>query len=104
MIRRRCIMNAHRARFAVWFAVLTVAGCRDSSDPAPIGAPSFAAGGVGPPSVLVNADPNDNGTPKTIQEGIDMVSHGGKVVVVPGAYADALVIHQDLTLHTVRRR
>src|SRR3989442_8721302 len=101
MIRRRCIMNAHRARFAVWFAVLTVAGCRDSSDPAPIGAPSFAAGGVGRPSVLVNANANDNGTAKTIQEGIDMVAEGGKVLVVPGAYAEALVINKGLTLEAV---
>ena len=94
-------MNAHRARFAVWFAVLTVAGCRDSSDPAPIGAPSFAAGGVGRPSVLVNANANDNGTAKTIQEGIDMVAEGGKVLVVPGAYAEALVINKGLTLEAV---
>src|SRR3989454_12250053 len=101
MIRRRCIMNAHRARFAVWFAVLTVAGCRDSSDPAPIGAPSFAAGGVGRPSVLVNANANDNGTAKTIQEGIDMVAEGGKVMVVPGTYAEALVINKGLTLEAV---
>ncbi len=88
-------MNAHRARFAVWFAVLTVAGCRDSSDPAPIGAPSFAAGGVGRPSVLVNANANDNGTAKTIQEGIDMVAEGGKVLVVPGAYAEARIATND---------
>src|SRR2546422_9300353 len=98
MIRRRCIMNAHRARFSVWFAVLTVAGCRDSSDPAPIGAPSFAAGGVRRPSVLVNANANDNGTAKTIQEGIDMGAGGGKEVVAAGAEAGAPVINNSLAL------
>src|SRR5256885_2060398 len=101
MIRRRCIMNAHNARLAVWVAVLAVDVCRDSSHPAPIGAPSFAAGGVGRPSVLVNANANDNGTAKTIQEGIDMVAEGGKVLVVPGAYAEALVINKGLTLEAV---
>ena len=35
-------MNAQRARFAVWLAIFTLAGCRDSSDPARIGAPNFA--------------------------------------------------------------
>src|SRR2546427_12753957 len=98
MIRRRCIMNAHRARFAVWFAVLTVAGCRDSSDPAPIGAPTFAAGGVGRPSVLVNANANDNGTAKTIQEGIDMVAEGGKGVGVPGAGGEGVGISKRRTI------
>src|SRR2546427_1438014 len=101
MIRRRCIMNAHRARFAVWFAVLTVAGCRDSSDPAPIGAPSFAAGGVGRPSLLVNANANDNGTAKKIQGGVDMVAEGGKGLVVPEAYAEALDLNEGPTLEAV---
>ena len=35
-------MNARRARLTLWFAILTLAACRDSSLPARIGAPSFA--------------------------------------------------------------
>src|SRR3989442_7917871 len=98
---RRCTMNASRARFAVWLAILTLAGCRDSSDPAQIGAPSFAKGGVGRPSVLVNPNANDNGTAKTIAEGIAMIAAGGKVMVLPGTYAESLVIDKGLTLEAV---
>ena len=94
-------MNASRARFAVWAAILTLAGCRDSSDPNRIGSPSFAKGGVGRPSVLVNPNANDNGTAKTIQDGIDMVAEGGKVMVLPGTYAESLVINKGLTLEAV---
>ena len=53
------------------------------------------------PSVLVNPHVNGNGTATTIQEGIDMVAEGGKVLVVPGAYAEALVINKGLTLEAV---
>ncbi len=38
-------MNAHCAPAAVWLAILTLAACRDSSEPARLGAPSFAADG-----------------------------------------------------------
>ena len=69
----------------------------------PIGLPNpyFAAGGVGRPSVLVNPSSNDEGTAKTIQEGIDMVAEGGKVLVVPGTYNEAVVIDKGLTLEAV---
>ena len=71
-------MNAQRARFALWLVALALAGCGEAADSAPIAAPSFAAGGVGRPSVLVNPNADDNGTAKTIQEGIDMVAEGGQ--------------------------
>ena len=35
-------MNVQRAQFAVWFAILTVGGCRDPSDPSRIAAANFA--------------------------------------------------------------
>jgi Tol biopolymer transport system component len=35
-------MNAQRARFAVWFVTLIMAGCGDRPDPAQVGAPNFA--------------------------------------------------------------
>jgi hypothetical protein len=64
-------------------------------------APSFAAGGVGRPSVLVNPNSDANGTAKTIQEGIDMVASGGTVLVVPGTYNEAIVIDKGLTLEAL---
>src|SRR5881296_142235 len=42
MIHRRCTMNAQRARVAVWFATLTLAGCGDRPDPMQVAAPNFA--------------------------------------------------------------
>jgi hypothetical protein len=64
-------------------------------------APSLAEGVEGRPSVLVNPNANDNGTAKTIQEGIDMVAEGGKVVVLPGTYIEALVINKGLMLEAI---
>jgi hypothetical protein len=65
--------------------------------------PNFAvaAGGVGRPSVLVNPNSNDKGTAKTIQEGIEMVASGGKVLVVPGTYNEAIVVDKGLTLEAI---
>lgn len=73
----------------------------ESSDPATITRPYFAAGGIGRPSVLVNPNSGDNGTAKTIQEGIDMVASGGQVLVVPGTYNEAIVIDKGLTLEGI---
>lgn len=94
-------MNVQRAVLAVWFGSLTIAACGDPSDPARIAAPSFAAGGIGRPSVLVNPNADGNGTAKTIQEGIDLVAEGGTVMVLPGSYNEALVINKALTLEGI---
>lgn len=94
-------MNVSRAGLAVWFGILALAGCRDSPDSARIAAPSFAAGGVGRSSVLVNPNSNDDGTAKTIQEGIDMVAEGSKVLVLPGTYVERIVIDKGLTLEGI---
>lgn len=94
-------MNARRAQLAMWLAILTLTACGDPADPARIGVPSFAAGGVGRLSVLVNPNSNDNGTAKTIQEGIDLVAEGGTVMVLPGTYNEALVINKALTLEGI---
>src|SRR2546425_9413958 len=94
-------MKARRAQLAVGFAMLTLAACGDHSDPVQVGAPSFAAGGIGRPAVLVNPKSGDNGTAKTIQQGIDMVADGGKVMVVPGTYNEAILIDKGLTLEAV---
>ena len=93
-------MNARRTHLPVLFVVLTLLGC-DRPDPAGVAAPSFTVGGVGRPSVLVNPNANDQGTAKTIQEGIDMVGEGGTVLVLPGTYAEAIVIGKGLTLESV---
>ena len=93
-------MTARPTHLPVWFLVLTLLGC-DRPDPAGVGAPRFTVGGVGRPSVLVNPNANDQGTAKTIQEGIDMVGEGGTVLVLPGTYAEAIVIGKGLTLESV---
>ncbi len=93
-------MNARRTHLPVLFLVLTLLGC-DRPDPAGVAAPSFTVGGVGRPSVLVNPNANNQGTAKTIQEGIDMVGEGGTVLVLPGTYAEAIVIGKGLTLESV---
>lgn len=64
-------------------------------------APSLAAGDVERPSLLVNPNASDKGTAKTIQEGIDMVAPGGKVLVVPGTYMEHIVIDKGLTLEAI---
>jgi len=88
-----------------WPALLALmfAACTNEPAAGPDAAlrPSFGAGGVGRPSVLVNPISDDNGTAKTIQEGIDMVAEGGKVLVLPGTYNEALVISKGLTLEGV---
>jgi len=53
------------------------------------------------PAVLVNPHVKGNGTATTIQEGIDMVDPGGKVMVLPGTYDEAIVIDKGLTLEAV---
>src|SRR2546426_7990173 len=53
------------------------------------------------PAVLVNPHVQGNGTAKTIQEGIGMVDPGGKVMVLPGTYAEAVTIGKGLTLEAV---
>jgi hypothetical protein len=93
-------MSNSRFTLIILASVFTVA-CGESSDPATIIRPNFAAGGVGRPSVLVNPSSDDNGTAKTIQEGIDMVASGGNVLVLPGTYNEAVRINKGLTLETV---
>ncbi len=94
-------MVAPRACIAVWLCSLTLAACGGPSDPAALAAPNFTVGGAGRASVLVNPNANDNGTAKTIQEGIDMVAQGGEVLVLPGTYNESVVIDKGLTLEGI---
>ena len=61
----------------------------------------FAATGAGRPVVLVNPYVRGNGTASTIQEGIEMVDAGGKVMVLPGTCEETLVIDKGLTLESL---
>lgn len=99
-------MRSRSLSVALLLGPLLMLGCEDpgpvASDAA-IGPPQphFAAGGVGRASVLVNPNSSDAGTAKTIQEGIDRVASGGKVLVLPGRYEEALVIDKGLTLEAL---
>ncbi len=94
-------MTARRNRLLLALSAM-LAGCaQDGAGPDVRLVPSFAAGGVGRPAVLVNPSSNDHGTAKTIQEGIDMVAEGGKVMVLPGTYTEAIVIDKGLTLEAL---
>ena len=95
-----------RMRRGIWWSVISglvlgVACGEQAAGPEASVAPSFSAGGVGRPSVLVNPNANGNGTARTIQEGIDMVGPGGTVMVVPGTYTEALMIDKGLTLEGI---
>src|SRR5437867_2634853 len=94
-------MNRQPTRFAAWFVTLAITACADRSSPEPIAAPSFAAGDVGRPAVLVNPALRGDAIAGTIQEGIDMVAEGGRVLVAPGMYAESLVIRKGLTLDAI---
>jgi hypothetical protein len=61
--------------------------------------PSLAA--AERPVVLVNPHVRGNGTAQTIQEGIDMVDPGGRVMVLPGTYNEAIVIDKGLTFEAI---
>jgi len=94
-------MDNKRWTIAVIATVVSWACGEPAAGPDRAVAPSFGAGGIGRPSVLVSPNANDNGTAKTIQEGIDMVAEGGTVMVLPGTYNEALVINKALTLEGI---
>ena len=93
-------MSSKSWMLIVLASALAVA-CGESSDPAAISRPNFDAGGIGRPTVMVNPNSNDHGTAKTIQEGIDMVASGGKVLVLPGTYNEAVRIDKGVTLESI---
>lgn len=94
-------MNTRDAQAALWFVTLTLAACGERTAPDRLGAPAFELGGEGRPSVLVNPNADENGTAKTIQEGIGMVAEGGTVLVLPGSYSEAIVVDKGLTLEGI---
>jgi hypothetical protein len=92
-------MNARDTRYLAWLCTLTLVACGDPPrDPTDI-APSLHRDGGGRETVVVDA--NGRGTAKTIQEGIAMAPAGGRVLVLPGTYSEALVIDKGLTLEGI---
>src|SRR3989442_14719665 len=97
-------MKARRAQLAVGFAMLTLAACGDHSDPVQVGAPSFAAGGIGRPSLLVNPQAEGNGDAKNIPQWDELGAAGGKVVGPPGTDAEAIRGDKGVIREVVQRR
>jgi hypothetical protein len=83
----------------VMVAALVAACSQDSADPGATLALSVA--GAERNTIVVNPNANGNGVAATIQEGIDRVASGGNVLVMPGVYAEALVINKGLTLEGI---
>jgi len=79
---------------ATIFAGLTGHGDR-------VRAQSPAGAKAGHHTVVVNPNANGNGTARTIQQGIDMVASGGRVLVRPGTYPETLVVTKGLTLESI---
>ncbi len=84
-------------------AALSLSACAEPDGPRALSplAPTLDEGGLGRPVVLVNPRVRGNGAASTIQEGIDMVAPGGRVMVLPGTYAEALTIDKALTLEGI---
>lgn len=63
--------------------------------------PALSAGESGRSTVVVNPEASGNGVAATIQEGIDMVAPGGRVMITPGTYPEALFIEKGVTLEPI---
>lgn len=63
--------------------------------------PALSAGQSGRNTVVVNPNASGNGVAATIQEGIDMAASGGRVLVKPGTYAEALYIGKGVTVEPI---
>ena len=85
-------MIRRRAGFALWFALSSVAACRESTDPSRISAPQLQADDAMRHTVIADPAATGNGFAATMQEGIAMVSDGGMVLVKPGTYDERVVI------------
>ena len=87
-------MNRQLMSVAVFIVALS---CKDQTETPPLG-PSLHRQ-YGSETVLV--DPSGrHGSFATIQAGIDAVTPGGRVLVRPGSYGEALMISKGLTLQS----
>ena len=94
-------MIAPRAKVALCFVGLAVIACDDGLDPSRIAAPRLAIADDSRHTVVVNPNASGNGVTATIQEGIDMVVDGGRVLVMPGTYDEHITIDKGLTLDAI---
>lgn len=93
MIRQYCVT-----------LIAAIALAASKSESAPTQSIFSAAGGNEGGRRTVLVDPTGRGDSTTIQGGIEMAPPGGRVKVLPGTYAEALVIGKGLTLEGVARR
>src|SRR5687768_6704218 len=81
---------------------LVLYGCHDTWPlSSGITAPGEVSVDVERYTVVVNPDIDGNGVAKTIQDGIDMVADGGRVLVRPGVYDERIVITRGVTLEPI---
>ena len=59
---------------------------------------ALSADHTGRNTVVVNPDAPGNGVAATIQEGIDMVAPGGRVLIRPGLYPEVVFVEKGVTL------
>lgn len=90
-------------RMMLWMACAAlIGGCTSESAGSDARlAPLFANAGDARHTIVVNPNAKGNGIAATIQEGIDRVAPGGKVLVKPGVYEEAVVIDKGLTLEAI---
>jgi hypothetical protein len=81
---------------AVGFSLIVA--CTEGGGPSEAIAPRLEANDAGRHTVIVDPDANGNGFARTIQQGIDMARDGGLLLVVPGIYAERVVIDKALTI------
>ena len=93
-------MTSQATTLALILAVLTFAACEDAVGPTPAGIPRLATGDSRH-TVIVNPNAQGDGIAETIQEGIDRVASGGRVLVKPGTYNERITIDKGLTLEPI---
>jgi WD40 repeat protein len=92
-------MNTRDTQWLAWLCTLTLVACGDPPrDPTGL-APSFHRDGGGSRTVIVDRAGRHDAT--TIQAGIALAPEGGRVLVLPGTYTEALVIDKGLTLEGI---
>jgi hypothetical protein len=91
-------VNPRQLRFVALATVLSGACGEPAAGPDRALAPNSA---LSRPAVLVNPNASEEGTARTIQQGINMAAPGGKVMVLPGTYDERIVIDKGLTLEGI---
>ena len=93
-------MTSQSTTLALVLALLTVTACEDAVGPSPAGIPRLTTA-ESRHTVIVNPNAQGDGIARTIQEGIDRVASGGRVLVKPGTYDERIMIDKGLTLEPI---